>query len=80
MELLQTTLCYLEKDGAYLRLHRAKTKTDANHDKWGGVGGKKNGRWAFPPAGHDWTKKMRGGRFVPPACRYSGYQISPCSA
>lgn len=47
---------------------------------WGGVGGKKNGRWAFPPAGHDWTKKMRGGRFVPPACRYSGYQISPCSA
>lgn len=25
-------------------------------------------------------KKMRGGRFVPPACRYSGYQISPCSA
>ena len=35
----------------------------------------------FPPG---WTrldeKKMRGGRFVPPACRYSGYQISPCSA
>ena len=25
-------------------------------------------------------KKMRGGRFVPPACRHSGYQISPCSA
>lgn len=48
---------------------------------WGGVGGKKNGRGACPSG---WTRldeeKMRGGRFVPPACRYSGYQISPCSA
>lgn len=42
---------------------------------------KKNGREACPPR-LDTTgrKKMRGGRFVPPACRYSGYQISPCSA
>ena len=40
----------------------------------------KNAGRLAPPAGHDWTKKMRGGRFVPPACRYSGYQISPCSA
>ncbi len=39
MELLQTTLCYLEKDGAYLMLHRVK-KNDVNHDKWVGVGGK----------------------------------------
>lgn len=47
---------------------------------WGGVGGKKM-PGSLPPG---WTatgrKKMRGGRFVPPACRYSGYQISPCSA
>ena len=34
MELLQTTLCYLEKDGAYLMLHRVKKKNDVNHDKW----------------------------------------------
>lgn len=27
MEFLQTTLCYLEKDGAYLMLHRIKKKT-----------------------------------------------------
>lgn len=40
MELLQTTLCYLEKDGAYLMLHRVKKKNDINHDKWVGVGGK----------------------------------------
>ena len=40
MELLQTTLCYLEKDGAYLMLHRVKKKKDVNHDKWVGVGGK----------------------------------------
>lgn len=35
-----TTLCYIEKDGAYLMLHRIKKKNDENHDKWIGVGGK----------------------------------------
>ena len=40
MEFLQTTLCYLEKDGAYLMLHRIKKQDDYNHDKWVGVGGK----------------------------------------
>ena len=38
--MLQTTLCYLEKDGQYLMLHRVKKKNDLNHDKWIGVGGK----------------------------------------
>ena len=33
---------------------------------WGGVGGKKNGRWAFPPAGHDWTKKCGEDALSPP--------------
>lgn len=27
MDFLQTTLCYLEKDGCYLMLHRVKRKT-----------------------------------------------------
>ena len=40
MDFLQTTLCYLEKDGCYLMMHRVKLKNDANHDKWVGVGGK----------------------------------------
>ena len=40
MELLQTTLCYLEQNGCYLMLHRVKKKNDVNHDKWIGVGGK----------------------------------------
>lgn len=40
MELLQTTLCYLEQNGCYLMLHRIKKKKDVNHDKWIGVGGK----------------------------------------
>ena len=40
MDFLQTTLCYLEKDGCYLMLHRVKKKNDANYDKWVGVGGK----------------------------------------
>ena len=35
-----TTLCYLEKDGQYLMLHRVKKENDVNHDKWIGVGGK----------------------------------------
>ena len=35
-----TTLCYLEKSGNYLMLHRTKKKVDVNQDKWIGVGGK----------------------------------------
>ena len=35
-----TTLCYIEKDGCYLMLHRTKKEHDVNHDKWIGVGGK----------------------------------------
>ena len=35
-----TSLCYLEKDGQYLMLHRIKKENDANHDKWIGIGGK----------------------------------------
>ena len=34
-----TTLCYLERDGAYLMMHRVKKAHDVNHDKWVGVGG-----------------------------------------
>ena len=35
-----TTLCYPERDGKYLMLHRTKKLNDENHDKWIGVGGK----------------------------------------
>ena len=35
-----TTLCYLERNGNYLMLHRTKKINDENHDKWIGVGGK----------------------------------------
>lgn len=38
--MLNTTLCYIERDGAYLMLHRVKKKNDINHDKWIGLGGK----------------------------------------
>ena len=34
-----TTLCYIEKDGKYLMLHRVKKENDINRDKWIGVGG-----------------------------------------
>ncbi len=34
-----TTLCYIEKDGAYLMLHRIKKEKDVNKDKWIGIGG-----------------------------------------
>lgn len=38
--MLQTTLCYIEKDDSYLLLHRISKKNDANKDKWIGIGGK----------------------------------------
>lgn len=38
--MLNTTLCYIEKDDAYLMLHRVKKENDLNKDKWIGVGGK----------------------------------------
>lgn len=38
--MLYTTLCYIEKSGKYLMLHRVKKENDANRDKWIGIGGK----------------------------------------
>ncbi len=35
-----TTICYIEKDGCFLMLHRTKKENDQSHDKWLGVGGK----------------------------------------
>ena len=35
-----TSLCYIEKDGAYLLMHRTKKKKDPNQNKWIGIGGK----------------------------------------
>ncbi len=34
-----TTLCYIERDGRYLMLHRISKENDINKDKWIGVGG-----------------------------------------
>jgi len=34
-----TTLCYIERDDAYLMLHRIKKEKDVNRNKWIGVGG-----------------------------------------
>lgn len=38
--MINTTLCYVEKDGKYLMLHRIKKENDVNRDKWIGIGGK----------------------------------------
>lgn len=40
MEMQNTTLCYIEKSGKYLMLHRVKKENDLNRDKWVGIGGK----------------------------------------
>ena len=40
MQGINTTRCYIERDGCYLMLHRVKKKNDLNHDKWIGIGGK----------------------------------------
>lgn len=37
---LNTSLCYIERGGSYLMLHRVKKKQDPNAGKWIGVGGK----------------------------------------
>ena len=34
-----TTLCYIERDGEYLMMHRVKKQHDINKDKWVGIGG-----------------------------------------
>ncbi len=34
-----TTLCYIEKDGHYLMMHRTKKEHDVNREKWIGIGG-----------------------------------------
>ena len=34
-----TTLCYIERDGCYLMMHRIKKERDINKDKWIGTGG-----------------------------------------
>ncbi len=39
-DMLETTLCYIEKDNKYLMLHRIKKENDINKDKWIGIGGK----------------------------------------
>lgn len=38
--MLLSTLCYLEREGEYLMLHRVKKKHDVNQGKWIGIGGK----------------------------------------
>lgn len=38
--MINSTLCYIEKDGKYLMLNRTKKKNDLNQGKWIGVGGK----------------------------------------
>ena len=39
-KMILSRLCYIEKEGGWLMLHRVKKKYDLNHDKWIGVGGK----------------------------------------
>ena len=34
-----STLCYIERGGSYLMLHRVKKENDINRDKWIGIGG-----------------------------------------
>lgn len=38
--MILTTVCYIEKNGKYLMLHRTKKEKDLNKGKWIGIGGK----------------------------------------
>lgn len=37
---MNSTICYIEKEGKYLMLHRTKKQNDINKEKWLGIGGK----------------------------------------
>lgn len=38
--MILSTICYIEKEGKYLMLHRTKKQQDINKEKWLGIGGK----------------------------------------
>lgn len=38
--MIHTTLCYIERDGQWLLMHRVKKAGDLNQNKWIGLGGK----------------------------------------
>ena len=38
--MINSTLCYIERGGEWLMLHRVKKENDLNKDKWIGIGGK----------------------------------------
>ena len=38
--MINSTLCYIEKDGRWLMLYRGRKENDPNAGKWVGVGGK----------------------------------------
>ena len=40
-KVIDTTMIYLKKDDCYLLLYRNKKKNDINHNKWIGVGGRR---------------------------------------
>ena len=40
MNMKNTSLCYIERGGQYLMLHRVKKEHDENEGKWIGIGGK----------------------------------------
>ena len=40
MFMINSTQCYIERNGCYLMMHRVKKLVDANKDKWIGIGGK----------------------------------------
>ena len=40
MRMFNTTLCYIQRGGCYLMMHRIKKDGDVNQGKWIGVGGK----------------------------------------
>lgn len=46
--MIDSTLCYIEKDGKYLMLFRNKKKIDCNKGKWIGVGGKREALETVP--------------------------------
>ena len=78
-----TTLCYIEREGEWLMLHRVSKKHDVNKDKWIGIGGhfeenESPEECLLREAKEETGLTLTSWRFVPAAARWKIWNICVC--